>query len=158
MTKMVPCPHCSKPIIDDTPDLVAEALKPLTEAVRGLPSQFPQPSEQPARLMEVLESVAQAGQHMETTARNWAAQQQAEARAQAAPSHPAPTPELIEHWNACTDCAPAWQKIWDGIAGAARKGYVLEEEATKGYVSSQDAQDAITAVARQLSRAAPKGA
>ena len=148
MPKSIFCPTCHKDFQDDTPDLVAEALKPLTEAVKGLPAQFPKPAELPSRLSEVLESVAKSGQHMDLIAKNWEAQKAAEAEAQ---SHSqVPTPEDIEHFRTCPNCAPAWTKIYDGIAAAARTGYVPAEEATKGYVKSEDAKAAITETARQL--------
>lgn len=137
MPKVIHCPSCKQPILDDTGDVVEQAMKPLLEAIKALPGQFPK-GEPPPELTKTLEAVAKAGQNMEKVAQDWEIQRKAEAEA-----HIPPSTELVEHWKTCTTCSPAWQKIWDGIADNARQG----------YIPAGQAKTAISEVARQLTGA-----
>lgn len=135
------CPTCGHDhgsprdfMVAEVPVVEVTALEDLRKAIATIPPA----TALPPNLSELLEGVSKAGAHMETVAKRWETQMDTEAQ-----GHSVPTPEDIEHYRTCPDCAPGWQKIWDGIATEARKGYTPNKE-VKGVVSE---------VARQLTGA-----
>jgi hypothetical protein len=135
--QLIGCVHCGKPnqvdILDERD--IRDMLRPLLDstaglgeavgAIKNLPEQLSKGQALPANLADTLTKVATAGENMER-----AAQELNAAREQAnTATHPAPTMELIEHWQGCPDCKPGWDEIKGKVAEEARKGYIPLDEA-----------------------------